>query len=64
MDPKPIGELHDRGAGRSMLDEIVNLRGSEAGLLLTHSSATLRSAGAALSSIRRGRNAVTWGFRV
>ena len=59
VDPEASGEFVDRGAGRSLLEEFVDLRRSEAGLLLTHRSATLRGTGTALSTIWEGRNAVT-----
>jgi hypothetical protein len=45
-------------AGRSLLEQLVNLWGSEAGLF-SHDRATLCGAGTALSIIFRGRNAVT-----
>ena len=64
VDPEALCEFFDRGAGRSLLEEFVDLRGSEADLLLTHRSATFRGAGAALSIIWGSHNAVTWDFRV
>lgn len=63
MDPEALGQLLDGGAGCSLLEELVNLWGSQAGLV-PHRPATLRGAGVALSIIFRGCNAVTSGFRV
>ena len=64
VDPEALGEFVDRGACHSLREEFVNLRGSEAGLPLRILAATFRGAFVALSTIWRGRNAVTWGFRV
>ena len=64
VDPEALCEFFDRGAGVSLLEEFVDLWGSEAGLFLMRRSATLRGLGTALSIIWRGCNALTRGFRV
>ena len=63
VDREALGEFLDGGAGLSLLDELVNLWGSQSVLFL-QGPATLRGAGVALSIVVRGRNAVIWGFGV
>jgi hypothetical protein len=64
MDSESLGELVDRGSARAPFDEILDLWGSEAGLLLHYSMATARGSITALSAISQGRDAGTRPFRV
>ena len=62
--PSAVTRWLSPGAGKALCDEIVDRRGSAAGLLLPHLPGTGSGSVGALGAIPRGRNVVTSPFRV